>query len=163
MKKLITILLVAFILCGCDINKKEASGEEQYLDLIETLNERTVFASTSNSFSITTDIAKTNEAYRYYVTIDNPKNAMYGVKVIAIEKGINYVENMAANVGIFSDEEYNMLPGQTDVSKGYVSGLTVSGISKIDQPTLYVLVEWYSKKQEIHQEFIQLDVVYEAE
>lgn len=163
MKKLLTIIFVLLIISGCSIQKKTNSSDEKYMDLIQTLNERASFSSASQSFSINAEVAKINDAYRYYITIDEPKNAMYGIEIIAIEKGVDYSSNMAANVGIFEENEYNMIPFQSRVDKGYVNGLTVSGVSSNSNPTLYVLVEWYSKRQEIHQEFIELTCEYEAE
>lgn len=163
MKKVITLIVVLFILCGCTIEKKKDNKDEKYLDLIETLNDRTVFSDSSNYFSITADIAKTNDAYRYYVIIDNPKSAMYGIEAVAVEKGVNYTLNMAANIGVFEDTQYNMIPGQANVDKGYVNGLTISGVSASSNPTLYVLVQWYSQSQEIHQEFFELKTNFEEE
>lgn len=163
MKKILSLIVILLILCGCNFNKKTDNSDERYLDLIETLNDRTVFATSSNYFSITTDIAQTNDAYRYYVIIDNPKNAMYGIEAVAVEKGVNYTLNMAANVGVFEETEYNMIPGQADVEKGYVNGLNISGVSASSNPTLYVLVQWYSQSQEIHQEFFELNVNFEEQ
>ena len=150
------------MLSGCSINKSEDNTQENYLNLIETLNEHTTFSETSNNFSIACDIAKTDDAYRYYVIIDNPRNAMYGVEAVAIEKGVDYSLNMAANVGIFENREYNLVPGLADKDKGYVSGLSISAISATPNPELYVLVQWHSKKQEVHQEFFKLNAVFEG-
>ena len=163
MKKLITILLVLFILCGCQLNKQTNDKDENYLNLIDTLKDRSVFASESDSFDIELQVAKTNDAYRFYVIIDNPNYAMYGVEAIAVEKGVDYSLNMAANVGVFEDIEYNMVPGQANPDKGYVTGLSISGVTASSTPTIHVLVQWYSKKQEVHQEFIELTGNFEEE
>lgn len=151
------------LLCGCDFKKQTNSNDDKYLNLIETLNDRTIFAENSEYFNITTDVAKTNDAYRYYVIIDNPKNAMYDVEIVAVEKGVNYTLNMAANIGVFEETSYNLIPGQSYPDKGYVSGLSISGVSSSANPTLYLVVQWYSNKQEIHQEFYQLNVSSEGE
>lgn len=151
------------ILCGCQLDSSTSKNDEEYLNLIETLNDRTTFVEASNVFDINLEVAKTNEGYRYYVIIDNPKNAMYGVGAIAVEKGFDYTLNMAANVGIFEDVEYNLVPGQADPNKGYVTGLSISGTTTNAEPTLHVLVQWYSKKQEVHQEFFELTGSFEEE
>lgn len=151
------------MLCGCDIKKQTSSDDDKYLNLIETLNDRTTFVEKSEYFDITTDIAKTNDAYRYYIVIDNPKNAMYDVEAVAVEKGVNYTLNMAANIGIFEETDYNLIPGQARPEKGYVSGLSISGVSSVPNPTLYLVVQWYSNKQDIHQEFYQLEANFEEE
>ena len=163
MKKFLVVIVSLLLLCGCEIKKQTNSNDDKYLNLIETLNDRTTFLESSEFFDITTDIAKTNDAYRYYVIIDNPKNAMYDVEAVAVERGVNYTLNMAANIGVFEEMDYNLLPGQANPSKGYVSGLSISGVSSTPNPTLYLVVQWYSSKQDIHQEFYQLEVNFEEE
>lgn len=162
MKKIFTFILV-LLLCGCNVKKTTDSNDDKYLNMIDTINDHQVFSDSSAFFDISGDVAKTNDGYRYYVIIDNPRNAMYGIEAIAIEKGFNYSLNMAANVGIFEDISYNMLPGQANVDKGYVSGLSISGITTNENPTIYVMVQWYSAKQEIHQEFFELNLTFEEE
>ena len=84
-------------------------------------------------------------AYRFYVTIDNPKAAMYNVEAIAIESDVDYSNEMAANIGLFEDTKYSMIPNQTNASKGFVKGVNISGVTKNENPVLYILVTWTNK------------------
>lgn len=144
------------MLCSCNIFNNKTDYEEKYINLIETISEHEEFATFSNNFSISAEINQINESsYRYFVTIDNPRVAMYGVEVVAVEKGINYANNMAANVGVLDDTSYNMIPGQSRVEKGYVKGLTVSGVSASEAPVIDVLVQWHGKDQNVTQEFFE--------
>lgn len=156
MKKIIILIVSLLLLTGCNTKPEEDVNKEKYLNLVDTItnHDQSLFNSSSNYFDITYELTKVSEGYRYFITIDKPKNAMYGVEVVACEKGVNYTLNMAANAGIFEDNEYNMLPGQALADKGYVSGITISGLTSIENPTIYLLVQWHSKKQDVHQEFI---------
>jgi len=146
------------ILTGCNVKTVKTGYNERYLDMIETLNARNSFANLSDHFDISTDIASTNNGYRYYVFVDNPRVAMYGIEIIAIEKGKDYKTNMAANVGILDDSDYSMIPGQVNIDKGYVAGLSISGTTDVPNPTLYVMVNWHGINQDIIQEFFVLNV-----
>ena len=147
------------MLCSCSLFNSKTDYEEKYINLIDAINERTEFSTFSSYFTISTDINKIDDSsYRYFVIVDNPRVAMYGVEIIAVEKGINYANNMAANVGVLDDTSYHMIPGQTRVEKGYVKGLTVSGISASENPTIDVLVQWHGKDQNVTQEFFEFVV-----
>lgn len=156
-KKILMILCIVLLLSGCS-KKSETDYKEKYSNLVEALSSHTSFASSSQYFDIEADIAKTNDGYRYYVIVDNPQVAMYGVEIVAVEKGINYMNNMAANVGVLDETEYNMLPGQARKQANYVAGLSVSGVSAIPNPTIYVLVNWHGKTQDIAQEFFEFNL-----
>lgn len=156
MKKIVTVIIVLLMLCSCDMFKSKTDYEEKYINLVDTISEHTEFTTFSNHFTISTDINKINDSsYRYFVTIDNPRVAMYGVEIVAVEKGINYANNMAANVGVLDETSYSMIPGQARVEKGYVKGLTVSGVTASATPTIDVLVQWHGKDQNVTQEFFE--------
>ncbi len=162
-KALISIFLL-FCLCACDTNvlgSKDSSSH--YSDLIELVSGYSNFVKSSEYFDIAADVAKIDEGYRYYVTIDNPHYAMYDIEAIAIESGVDYSDNMAANAGVFEDIEYHMVPNQFNASKGYVEGLVISGLSSSPNITLYVLVQWKNEDfSNTRREFIQLDAAYEG-
>lgn len=156
MKKILVTIVTLMLLCSCSITNNNKVYEEKYLNLIDTVSEHTEFASFSNHFDITTDINQTGDGhYRYFVTVDNPRVAMYGIEIVAVEKGINYANNMAANVGVLDDTSYNLIPGQARPEAGYYKGVTVSGISASENPTIDVLVQWHGKDQNIIQEFFE--------
>jgi len=149
------------MLCGCSYFNTKDEKQESYNNLLDTIKDRTTFASASDYFNISYDITNTDEGYRYYITIDAPRVAMYGVQVIAVERGQVFSNNMAANIGILDGEEYNMIPNQANVSKKYVAGLTVSANTDVENPDILMLVQWYSKSQEVKQEFFEFTIVHE--
>lgn len=143
MKKILAVLLTLLILCGCsEIGVENVDPNKRYYALIETIKERDTFSTTSNYFDIKTEMASIDGGYRYYVTIDSPRVALYDVEAIAIEKDVDYTNNMAANIGIFEEKEYAMIPNQKNPDKGFVSGHVISGISEKPVTTLYVYVSF---------------------
>lgn len=163
-KKIISLLFAMILLCSCtEIGKKKADPNERYVLMVETLQEHELFAEESSYFDITADMARIEGGYRYYITIDNPRLAMYDVELLAIEKGVNYMNNMAANVGIFEDTKYNMIPNQSNPEKGYVKGIVASGVSSSPETTLYVFVQFKNADHtSAHSEYFKLDVRYEG-
>lgn len=157
-KKIINFLLVVFLLTACSndstINK---SASERYNSMIEQLSSRTDFKTSSEYFDISFDIASIDGGYRFYITIDNVKVAMYNVEAIAIEENVDYSNTMAANIGLFEDEKYSLIPNQSNVDKDFVKGINISGTTDNSDPTLYVLVAWSNKDLSItKREFIKV-------
>lgn len=159
MKKLFIIcLLLVLVACSSD-NTIDASANERYQDLISQLQTREDFKSSSEYFDITSEITPINNGYRYYVTIDNAKVAMYEIEAIAIEKDVDYTNEMAANIGLFEDMEYSIIPGQVYTNNGFVKGINISGISQNANPTIYLCVIWHNKDLSItHREYFKLDI-----
>ncbi len=145
-KKLI-VLLVMLLLSGCSfIKEKEADPNEKYEDMIELINAYDTFNETSDYFEISGEKVRNADGnFSFYLTIDKPRVAMYDVEVVAIEKGVDYSKNMAANVGVFEDSTYTMIPNQTNPDKGYYAGIVISGTTLNSECELYVLVQWKSK------------------
>ena len=146
MKKFLVILMIIGILMGCsDVKNSNSIAAGRYFDMIEILKNNEQFEDSSNYFDISYEVSKINDGYRYYVFMDNPRIAMYDIKIIVIEDGVDYSEVMAGNIGIFEDGSYNMIPNQSDVDKGYISGINISGESDNPHPVLLVLVQWHSR------------------
>ena len=117
-----------------------------YFDFMKLLQEREEFTSSSLNYNISSEITSIGDnQYRYFVTIDKPKIAMYDIEIMAIEQGKDYSDNIAASAGILSTIQYNMIPNQSKVEDGYVSGISISGISSNSQINLRVLVQWENK------------------
>lgn len=165
MKKFISILIISLILCGCSLpSQKRDDTNDRYLSIVDNIFSHNDFSNASNYFDINAELAKIDDGYRFYVTIDKPRNALYDVEVMAVEEGVDYSKNMAASVGIFDEKEYSLIPNQTNSRKGYVEGLVVSGVSQNPETTLYVYVSFKNEDYSItHYEYIKLDVKYEEQ
>ena len=162
MRKIITLIMALFLFCGCSqIGKETADPTERYRYLVEMIEEHEAFASASNYFDIAVEMAKIESGYRYYITVDNPRIAMFDIELLAIEKDVDYMNNMAANVGIFEETQYNMVPNQANSEMGYVKGVVASGVTNNPQTTLYVFVQFKNSDYSLsHSEFIRLDANY---
>ncbi len=165
MKKLLLIICLLISLCACQEDGKQlANPDDRYMYLIEMIREHESFQTSSDYFDIAVEMAKIENGYRYYITIDNPRIAMYDIEMLAIEKDVDYRSNMAANVGIFEEKEYNMVPNQANIDQGFVKGIVVSGISVKPQTTLYIFVQFKNADYSItRSEYFRLDVAYEEE
>ena len=164
MKKIVLLLLIVFMLSSCqDPGRQVANPDERYSYIIEMIKEHEVFDSTSNYFDITTEMAKIEGGYRFYITVDNPRIAMYDIELLAIEKDVDYLTTMAANVGIFEEKEYNLVPNQSNPAQGYVKGIVASGLCDKPETTLYVFVQFKnSDYSNTRSEYFKLDVKYEG-
>lgn len=160
MKKILVISLLLLVLFGCaKDNTIDTSANERYKDLINQLIAREDFKNSSEYFDIESEITSIDGGYRYYVTIDNAKVAMYEIEAIAIEKDVDYTNNMAANIGIFEDTHYSIIPGQVYTSKGFVKGINISGTTSNASPTLYLCVIWHNIDLSItHREYFKLEL-----
>ena len=127
------------------------------------IKEHEVFSDTSNYFDITTDMAEIDNGYRFYITVDNPRIAMYDVELLAIEDGVDYMNTMAANVGIFETREYNLIPNQSNPSQNYMKGIVASAVTNKPETTLYIFVQFKNADySNIHSEFFKFDVKYKG-
>lgn len=149
--------------CGFDVTK-DVSVDSRYEDMIELLTTNEKFAIDSNYYDVSYDIVKLNEGYRYYIYIDNPRIALYNVQVLAIEDGVDYSRYMAANVGIFEDTKYHLVPNQTNIDKGYVKGLMISGITEKNELEIKLMVCWSDRVSSTNErEYIQMHLNYVEE
>jgi len=165
MKKIVVILLTVFCLFGCsEIGRQDVDPNQRYFALIDTIKQRDNFIDVSNYYDLSIEVAKIDDGYRYYVTIDNPRAALYDIEAMAIEKDVDYTNKMAANVGIFEDSIYSMIPNQKNPDKGYVSGLVMSGVCENPNVTLYIYVSFKNEDySSIHNEFFELSASYGEE
>lgn len=165
MKKIISIIFILFMLSACiNTSGKEKSDQERYLDMISLIEDNETFATSSNYFNIYAETSTGNEGYRFYVFIDTPRVAMYDVEVMAIEKGKDYKNTMAANLGILEETEYSFIPNQTNPNKGYYKGASISALTDRENPTLYVLVQWKNRDlSKLYREYIVLESTIQGE
>lgn len=163
MKKIITLVLILLLLCGCqNKGQKKADSNDRYLSIIDNIFTHNDFGNSSNYFDINAEVAKIDDGYRFYVTIDNPRNALYDVEALAVEQDVDYSTTMAANVGIFEESEYCLIPNQTNPNRGYVEGIVISGVSANPEITLYVFVSFKNEDRSLTRyEYIKLDAAYQ--
>lgn len=161
------LVSICFLLCltACKKSNPEISNpSDNYRYIIEMIKDNDNFVQQSSYYDIDVQIAKIDDGYRYYIIIDNPKIAMYDIVVVGIEKGVDYTNTMAANVGIFEESKYNIVPNQANPDKGYVKGLVVSGICENPKTDIYVYVQFSNKDySSIHGEYLKLSAEYEEQ
>ena len=159
MRKLLAVFL-CLLLLGCSpTSKTEADPNIRYLDMIQLIEDYDAFETSSNTFDIAAEEAKIDGGYRFYVIIDNARSAMYDLEAIAIEASTDYTKTMAANIGIFEENEYSLIPNQYNVEKNFVKGINLSGTTDNARPVLYLLVEWQKKDMSItYREYIKIDM-----
>ena len=146
MKKIFLLLLLVCSLTACDVEvEKDIRNEERYFDLVELIRGDQKFKESSEYFDISTDMAKIDNGYRYYIFIDNPRIAMYDIEAMALVDGIDYNKVVAPSVGVLEEVVYNMIPNQTNLDKNYVKGIVLSG--DIDRPNadIKMNVQWKDK------------------
>lgn len=165
MKKIFIILVVLISLVGCtSVGNQRINNEERYQGLIEMLNEYENYSEKSNNFDISLEVASIDDGYRYYVTIDKPKIAMYDVEAIAVEKDVDYTNTMAASIGIFDENEYALVPNQKNTNEGYYEGVMMSGVTSNPEITLYVFVSYKNNDYSVnHTEYIVLNGKFEEQ
>ena len=108
MKKIFLSLILIIGLFGC--SEKNTAAETKYYDMLKLISQREEYSTSSDNFSISAEISPISEGrYRYFVTLDKPKLAMYEVEILAIEEGKEYINEVAANAGVLLDDIYNMM------------------------------------------------------
>lgn len=164
--KIFFIVVLLLCLCACDkISDNKLDTTQRYKTIVESIAEHESFLPNSDYFNISSEIAKINEGYRYYITIDNPRIALYDVEVVALDinsdiyNDVNSIDkDMTANVGIFEDKVYNMIPNQINSDEGYVAGIVISGITQVPETTLLVYVSFNNKDySQNHTEYFSID------
>lgn len=158
MKKILT-LLICLVLFGCQRDVKKVDVKTQnYLDLLHLLSSNEKFQYEAKHFNVEFELVKNNNEFQYYVIIDKAKVAMYNISVIAMIDGMNYTKNMASNFGIFEKTNHNLIPNQSNMKRGYLEGVIVSGVSQKRDFILKILVQWSNESNtKLFQEFIILD------
>ncbi|AMC93523.1 hypothetical protein AOC36_05865 [Erysipelothrix larvae] len=163
--KILCLLVCVLALTACD-NSKSAAYQEQ-LNLYETyyralLNEDR-FQTSSRFYSITTEIAPSDEGYQYVVTIDDAKIAMYDVQIMVVENEEPFnLDVMKPSAGIF-DGDYIFIPNQAREDHGFKKGIVVGRLDlQEDNVTIRVLVAWKNyTKLESFKEVFEFELKYE--
>ena len=163
MKKIVLVIL-ALLLVGCNSKKKEMDESMKHYEASwkAVLNE-SKFKSSSRFFDIKTEMYKDEVGYSYYIEINNPKIAMYGIEVMVVEnkEAFNAEEKMLPSLGIF-DNPINLVPFQVDKDKGFLEGILL-GREELETPsvTLQLMITWTNNTSlESYKELIELEIEY---
>lgn len=153
MKKVSILLISILFLCsGCNNKASEDDSVKNYNSFINAVNTNKGIVSENIPFEHTLEVTKQkDDSYRYQVLINNPLVAMYNVQMIVVNPEVNSNDNIYPCIGLLGDDaknEFVMVPFQSNVGKNYVKGISLDGVSKVDQFTLNVLVAWKDKNRQ---------------
>ncbi len=165
MKKLLTIVITAvMILSGCSASSSSdtSASETTYQSYYDAVLDNTKFQSSSLYYDISAEMSALSDGtYRYYIFLDNAQIAMYEVVMLAVVDGQSYTDssNMTANIGIFSNSSYNLIPYQSYPEKGFMKGIVISGETNSSAIHIQMIVEWKDRtKEKIRREFLEFDL-----
>lgn len=167
MRKLTIIITLALVLSGCqwfDNDDIDEAKFQRYSAYYTSIFDNDRFILASEYYNIEVVMNKINDTeYRYDVIIDSPRIAMYAIEVMVVENNITpeVASKMMPTIGIFEEVEYNLIPYQVNVDKGYVKGLIVNGISSEPSINLKIMVLWRDyAKLNVTREFFDVSKVY---
>ncbi len=162
MKKIFILIISLCLLSGCTTDSTAVSGsDDRYYDMLHQLENVQNYASEPTYYSLTIELSEVEGGYRFFVIVDEPKIAMYNIQVMAIVEGDDYSNTMAANVGIFEDTSYTMIPHQTKPDDGYVAGLSISGLTEDNPCTLNIMVRYETSDHEsVTRDYYRVEVQY---
>lgn len=143
MKRIAVVILAVLLLTGCTNRAKQMDEEKYnvYLTNYQSILDSEDKKSSSPNFDIQLVKNEINGRYRYDLIIDNPKIAMYGIKVLMIVDNTTRTietDRMMPSLGMLEDKEYNLIPYQVDLEKNCYGGLNLSILD--DNPAIHVSV-----------------------
>lgn len=120
MKKIILLIPIILLLCGCN---KDSNELKKYNSYIEELKSSEV--SKEIPFDIAIDMSKfTDQEYMYKVVIDNPKEELKNIETIVIHD--KKTKDIFPSSGIF-DDKYNLIPNDIDKDNKNAKGIILIG------------------------------------
>ncbi|MCI9292230.1 MAG: hypothetical protein HFF02_02880 [Erysipelotrichaceae bacterium] len=141
MRKRMVLGLVVVLLSACT-QKVESDKDFQYTynSFVESILDNNGVQSKDIPFTHTLDVSEDkNGEYRYKITIDEPRIAMYNIQMMVVDKTAN---GQYPFIGLMNDDMYSMIPNQENKEKNFVKGIVLEGVSKTPKFTLYVQVNW---------------------
>lgn len=158
MKKIIMLFITLIFLSSCYYNNKNNETDRIYFDLLDITRNNDKFKFKSDSIDIKLDIENLNDEYRYDISFDNSKIAMYRLKAIAIFEDESNKEIMVLSFGIFDNKTYSLIPNQFHLENGYIKGFIMSGVNDEKIYKVKILLQWQNfDNSEIFKEFIILN------
>lgn len=166
MKKIMAIVVVLLLIVGCS-NRNDQYYEEKlkkYEAYWNVLLNEDKFQTQSRNFDIEAELIKNGETYEYYISIDNPKIAMYDVEVMVVENKMPFDGNveMVPSAGIFENDTYTLIPNQVREDKGFKKGILLGKLD-VSEPkiNIRVLVIWKNyTKLESKREVFEFNLEY---
>ena len=153
MKKIFLCFVFVTMFVGCN-RMTETNKNLSYINYqgyYEAIEENTRFNSELLYYSLDGKMSVLPDGtYRYYVFLENPQIAMYNVIFLGVENDIPFAQadKMMPSIGIFETQKYNLIPYQSNPSRGYVKGLVISGETTDPTIRLKLLIEWTDKSHE---------------
>ncbi len=154
MRKVLTGILCAALLSGCQMSKQKntaVKGETSYEGYYKSIEDNDRFLSYSLYYDISAEMTSMADGtHRYYIFLDSPQIAMYDVVMLAVEDDIPYASagKMMPCIGVFESTDYSLIPFQANSKAGFMKGLVISGACTNDTVNIKMLVEWSDKTLE---------------
>lgn len=127
---------------GCSrSDSTDKEFRDKYNSFVDAIIDNNNVETNDIPFSHTLTVEKDSDgSYRYEVTIDNPKIAMYNIQMMVVDKSVSADYPF---IGLLPDEDsYSMIPFQENRDKFFVKGIKLGGISQSPTFTLNIIVTW---------------------
>jgi len=133
MKKILLIITLVFVLCGCSRdNSLENATYNNYVKLLKQEEKM----STNLPFDLEVYVDKIIETeVMYRVIIDNPKVSLRNIEALVIHD--KYTEDIYPSSGIF-ESKLNLIPGVINEKSNYVEGIILAGYIPFEEDAKYL-------------------------
>lgn len=141
MKKILLIIsLLLFTSCS---NKIEEDNMNNYKVILKNLISQEAYINNYKYFDIDLTIDVADKGFSYKLIISNPKIAMYNIKVLmASDDADESYSIIYPNLNIIEDGNYNLIPNQENIEKGFYSTIELDAIFDNDQHDILLAVIW---------------------
>lgn len=143
MRKLLVLCIAGLLFTtGCNKhNSNERDFQNTYDSFVDSILDNNGVQSNDIPFSHSLHVVKESSGeYRYEITIDQPRVAMYNIQMMVVDKNSS---GEYPFIGLLSDEDqYNMVPFQENKEKNFVKGIILGGVSSNPKFSLHIQVSW---------------------
>lgn len=143
MRKLLVLCIAGLLFStGCSKhNSNEKDFKNTYDSFVDSIMDNNGAESNEIPFSHSLSVVKESSGeYRYEITIDTPRVAMYNVQMMVVDKNSS---GEYPFIGLLPNEDqYNMIPFQENKEKNFVKGIILGGVSANPKFSLNVQVSW---------------------
>lgn len=147
MKKILSILL-CFLISGCNSSHQNQTvsdkSVEYYKKDLAYIKKCDNFTDYSEKANMRLYYTKIKSGYRYDLIIDEPKQNMYHIQVLAYSKYC--LDDYQPTIGYFDHDSYSLIPHVVNKNEHIYKGISLSG--RVSQKNhLKILVQYYSDKK----------------